>query len=174
MEGWERVDASGSTIFSHPGSVTRDLTAFQWQDCTQTTVPRSLSWHSGLSGRWQKAADGRLWPRKEHRSSYQWQSYWSHVCTGNIMDTDLLSGWSEDSGGSFHFTRLLLNEKWKWNIFICSLFCFIIYCKPPPAPAPDPGSMVGRSLCPVSYFSQCFQGITLQGCFYQIILTRSK
>ena len=165
MEGWERVDASGSTIFSHPGSVTRDLTAFQWQDCTQTTVPRSLSWHSGFSGRWQKAVDGRLWPRKEHRSSYQWQSYWSHVCTGNIMDTGLLSGWSEDSGGSFHFTRLLLNEKWKWNIFICSLFCFIVYCKQPPRPRPR-SRINGREISvPCELFLSMLSGHYFAGLF---------
>ena len=134
-----------------PGECDKDLMTFHSKSAPWPLSPSCSPDTQAYLGGGRRQRTGGCGPGKNTTAAIndcQWQSYWSQVCTGNIVDTDLLSGWSEkDSGGSFHFTRRLLSEKWNWNIFICSLFCYIIYCNlPPPLRPPNPGSMLGRSL----------------------------
>lgn len=153
------------------GKVTRDLIAFHVNGTPRAMSPsHSPDIQACLGGDRRQRTVAQERTSRQLSNYFQWQSCWSQGCTGNIVGTDLSSGSSEkDSGGSFHFIRILFNGNQKWNISIFSRFCYVIYWKK----QQQLESTLGRSLCPVSYLSRRFQDVSLQGCFYHI-LTRKK
>lgn len=132
-----------------PGECAKGPHGLPWQEYPQTTVPQLLSWHSGLPGKWQKAADGRLWPRKEQRSSYQWLSvtellepsmHWKHLRHRSIVR--VVKRTAEEAS-------ILLDSysvKSESETFLSALFPAILFTATHPPPLPSKSRIYVREI----------------------------